>query len=38
MNLRKVLESLLKKIDTNKIIIKSADKGSIMVVMTPIDY
>ena len=37
INLRKGLESLLEKIDTNKIIIKPADKGSIIVVMTPMD-
>ena len=38
MNLRKGLELLLEKINTNKIIIKPADKGSITVVMTPKDY
>ena len=38
MNLRKVLELLLEKINTNKIIIKPAEKGSIIVVMTPKDY
>ena len=38
MNLRKGLESLLEKINTNKIIIKPADKGSITAVMTPKDY
>ena len=38
MNLRKGLELLIEKINTNKIIIKSADKGSIIVVMTPKDY
>ena len=37
MNLGKGLESLLEKINTNKIIIKPADKGSIIVVMTPKD-
>ena len=38
MNLRKGLELLLEKINTNKIIIKPADKISIIVVMTPKDY
>ena len=38
MNLRKVLELLLEKINTNKIIIKQVDKGSINIVMTPKDY
>ena len=38
MNLRKGLELLLDKINTNKIIIKSADNRSIIVVMTPKDY
>ena len=38
MHLRKGLELLLEKINTNKIIIKPADKGSIIVVMTPRDY
>ena len=38
MNLRKDLELLLEKINTNKIIIKLADKGSMIVVMTPKDY
>ena len=38
LNLRKVLELLLEKIITNKIIIESANKGSITVVMTPKDY
>ena len=38
MNLRKGLELLIEKLNTNKIIIKSADKGSIIVVMTPKDY
>ena len=38
MNLRKVLELLLGKINTNKIIIQPGDKGSIIVVMTPKDY
>ena len=38
MNLRKGLELLLEKINTNKIIIKPADKGSIIVVMTPKHY
>ena len=35
MNLREGLKLLLEKINTNKIIIKTADKGSIIVVMTP---
>ena len=38
MNLRKVLELLLEKINANKIIIKPAHNGSITVVMTPKDY
>ena len=38
MNLGKGLELPLEKINTNKIIIKPADKGSIIVVMTPKDY
>ena len=38
MNLRKGLDSLLEKNNTNKIIIKPADKGSIILVMTPKDY
>ena len=38
MNLRKGLELLLEKVNTNKIIIKLADKGSIIVVMAPKDY
>ena len=38
MNLRKGLELLLEKINTNKIIIKPADKGSIIIVMKPKDY
>ena len=38
MNLRKGLELLLEKINTNKITIKQADKGFITVVMTPKDY
>ena len=38
MNLRKGLELLLEKINTNKIIIKPADKGSITAVMAPKDY
>ena len=38
MNLRKGLELLLEKINTNKIIIKQVDKGSINIVMTPKDY
>ena len=37
MNLRKGLELLLEKNNTNKIIIKPADKGSIIVVMKPKD-
>ena len=35
MNLREGLELLLEKVNTNKIIIKPADKRSIIVVMTP---
>ena len=38
MNLRKGLELILEKINTNKIIIKPTDKGSIIVVLTPKDY
>ena len=38
MNLKKGLELLLEKINTNKIITKPADKGSIIVVMTANDY
>ena len=38
MKLRKGIELLLEKINTNKIIIKPADKGSIVVVMTQQDY
>ena len=38
MNLRKGLESLLEKINTNKVIIKAADKGSIILVISPKDY
>ena len=38
MNLRKGLELLLEKINTNKIIIKPTDKGSIIVVMTQKDW
>ena len=38
MNLRKVLELLLEKINTNKIIIKPAEKGSIFVFRTAKDY
>ena len=38
MNLRKGLELLLEKGNTNKIIIKPADNGSIIVVMAPKDY
>ena len=38
MNLRKDLELLLEKINTNKIIIKPGDKGSMIAVMTPKDY
>ena len=38
MNLRKGLELLLEKVNTNKIIIKPADKGSIIAVMKPKDY
>ena len=34
MKLRKGIELLLEKINTNKIIIKPADKGSRIVVMT----
>ena len=35
MNLREGLKLLLEKVTTNKIIIKPADKRSIIVVMTP---
>ena len=38
MNLRKNLGSLLERINSNKIIIKPADKRPIIVVMTPKDY
>ena len=38
MNLRKGLELLLDKINTNKIIIKPADNRSIILEMTPKDY
>ena len=38
MNLGKGLESLLEKINTNKIIIKPADKGSIIAVIASKDY
>ena len=38
MNSRKGLELLLEKLNTNKIIIKPVDKGSIIVVMTSEDY
>ena len=38
MNLRKDLALLLEKINANKTIIKPADKGSIIAVMTPKDY
>ena len=38
MNLRKGSELILEKINTSKIIIKQAEKGSIIVVMTPKDY
>ena len=38
MNLRKHLELLLKKSNTNKIIIKPSDKGSMIAVMTPKEY
>ena len=38
MNLRKGLELPLQKNNTNKITINPADKGSIIVVMTPKDY
>ena len=38
MNLRKGLELLLEKVNTNKIIIQPAGKGSIIVVMAPKDY
>ena len=39
MNFREGLQLLLEKINTvNKIIIKLADKGSIIVVMTQKDY
>ena len=37
-NLRGGLNSLMKKIKSNEIIIKPADKGSIVVVMTPKHY
>ena len=37
-NFRKGLELLLEKVNTNKIIIKPADKGSIIVAMAPKDY
>ena len=38
MKLGKGIELLLEKVDTNKIIIKPADEGSMTVVMTPKDY
>ena len=38
MNLRKGLKLLLEKINSNKIVIKPGEKGSIIVVMTPKDY
>ena len=38
MNLRKGLELLLEKINTNKIKTKPAEKGSISVAITPKDY
>ena len=38
VNLRKGLELLLEKINTNKMIIKTADKGSINVVIKLKDY
>ena len=38
MNLRKGLELILEKINNSKIIIKQAEKGSIIVIMTPKDY
>ena len=38
MNLRKGVELVLQKLNTNKIIIKPADKESIIVVMEPKDY
>ena len=38
MNLRKSLELVLEKINTNKIIIKPADDGSILILTTPKDY
>ena len=38
MNLRKGSELILEKINTSKIIIKQAEKGTIIVVMTPKDY
>ena len=38
MNLRKGLELLLEKVNTNKMIIKAADKGSITAVMAPKGY
>ena len=38
MNLRRGLELLLEKINTNKILIEPADKGSMIIIMTPKDY
>ena len=38
MNFREGLELLLEKINTVSKIIKLADKGSMIVVMTPKDY
>ena len=38
INLRKGFELLPEKINTNKIVTKPADKGSILLVMTPKDY
>ena len=38
MNLRKGLELIFEKINNSKIIIKQAEKGSIIVIMTPKDY
>ena len=38
MSLRKGLELLLEKINTKKIIVKPAYKGSMIVVMTPKEY